>query len=79
MIYPAVPSKCHQRAFLGILSEEASSVRVRGGDMATKALLIAGLPLRERAAAQGPFVMNTDAELRDGFNEYRTQGDQYGL
>ena len=24
---------------------------------------------------QGPFVMNTDAELRDGFNEYRTQGD----
>jgi redox-sensitive bicupin YhaK (pirin superfamily) len=60
-------------------SEEASSVRVRGGDMATKALLIAGLPLREPVAAQGPFVMNTDAELRDGLNEYRTRGDQYGL
>jgi redox-sensitive bicupin YhaK (pirin superfamily) len=47
--------------------------------MATKALLTAGLPLREPVAAQGPFVMNTDAELRDGINEYRTQGDQYGL
>ena len=47
--------------------------------MATKALLIAGIPLREPVAAQGPFVMNTDAELREGFNEYRTQGDQYCL
>jgi redox-sensitive bicupin YhaK (pirin superfamily) len=60
-------------------SEGASSVRVRGGDVATKGLLIAGLPLREPVAAQGPFVMNTNAELREGFNEYRTQGDQFGL
>jgi redox-sensitive bicupin YhaK (pirin superfamily) len=60
-------------------SDEASSVRVCGGDMGTKALLIAGLPLREPVAAQGPFVMNTHAELRDGFNEYRTQGGQFGL
>jgi redox-sensitive bicupin YhaK (pirin superfamily) len=60
-------------------SDEASSVRVCGGDMGTIALLIAGLPLREPVAAQGPFVMNTDAELRDGFNEYRTQGGQFGL
>jgi hypothetical protein len=27
----------------------------------------------------GPFVMNTDAELLDGFNEYRIHGDQFGL
>ena len=60
-------------------SEHASSVRVRGGDVATKAFLIAGLPLREPVAAQGPFVMNTDAELRQGFDEYRTQGSRFGL
>lgn len=60
-------------------SDEASSVRVCGGDRGTKALLIAGLPLREPVAARGPFVMNTEDELQEGFSEYRTQGGQFGL
>ena len=54
-------------------------MRIRARDMATKALLIAGLPLREPVAAQGPFVMNTFAELQEGFSEYRVQGDRFGL
>lgn len=60
-------------------NEEASSVLVRGGDVPTKGLLIAGSPLQEPIAAQGPFVMNTDAQIRDAILEYRAQGDAFGL
>jgi redox-sensitive bicupin YhaK (pirin superfamily) len=34
-------------------------------------LLISGKPLREPVAWRGPIVMNTDAELREAFEEYR--------
>ena len=60
-------------------SEEASSVLVRGGDMPTRELLVAGLPLREPIAAQGPFVMNTDTQIREAILEYRAQGNAFGL
>lgn len=60
-------------------SGAASKVHIRAGEAATKALLIAGLPLRERVAAQGPFVMNTFGELQEGFDEYRAQGNRFGL
>ncbi len=60
-------------------SDEASSVRVGAGEAGAAALLIAGLPLREAIAARGPFVMNTEDELHEGFSEYRRQGGQFGL
>jgi hypothetical protein len=34
-------------------------------------MLIAGKPLKEPVAWQGPIVMNTPAELKRAFDEYR--------
>jgi quercetin 2,3-dioxygenase len=60
-------------------SVDASTVAFASGDQGLRALLFAGKPLREPIAARGPFVMNTDAELRAGFAEFRAQGERFGL
>jgi redox-sensitive bicupin YhaK (pirin superfamily) len=55
-------------------SEDAvpSEVRVAAGEGTLHALLIAGRPLREPVAAGGPFVMNTEAELAQAFEDFRS-------
>jgi quercetin 2,3-dioxygenase len=60
-------------------SAGASAVTFAPGDQGARALLFAGKPLREPVAARGPFVMNTEDELRAGFAEFRNSGERFGL
>ncbi|MGC1458734.1 MAG: pirin family protein [Steroidobacteraceae bacterium] len=55
---------------LGVLGEGAE-VRLQAGALAARAILVAGRPLREPVARSGPFVMNTQDELRQAFEDYR--------
>jgi redox-sensitive bicupin YhaK (pirin superfamily) len=45
---------------------------MRATETATRALVIAGVPLREPVARYGPFVMNTHEEIVKAFNDYQS-------
>ena len=42
------------------------------GDTNSRVLLCAGRPIREPIARWGPFVMNTESEIRQAMSDYRT-------
>jgi redox-sensitive bicupin YhaK (pirin superfamily) len=57
-----------QLAVLG----EGDAVRLRGGAEKARLLLLAGVPLGEPVARYGPFVMNTQRELEQAFQDYQS-------
>ena len=57
----------HALAVLGA----GSQVRLHTGASAARAILVAGRPLREPVARYGPFVMNTQEQLRQAFEDYQ--------
>lgn len=56
---------------LAVLEEGGTSVACSASKEGLRFMLIAGKPLKEPVAWQGPIVMNTASELRTAFEEYR--------
>jgi len=57
-------------ALIAQLSTDGAGVSIRA-NADSIVLLLSGEPLREPVASYGPFVMNTEAELRQAFEDYR--------
>ncbi len=56
---------------LGVLGD-GDALALDAGDAGARFLLIAGKPLGEPIARAGPFVMNTEQELRQAFVDYQS-------
>jgi len=55
---------------LGVLGS-GERVRIVGGEVGSRFLLVAGKQLNESVARAGPFVMNTREEVMDAFQDFR--------
>ncbi|MBS0366277.1 MAG: pirin family protein [Proteobacteria bacterium] len=69
----AKPVATHELAVLG----EGNQIRLTGvsagaDGRSARAILVAGRPLREPVARYGPFVMNSNAELHQAFEDFQT-------
>lgn len=60
-----------QAGELAVLGE-GDIAAIEGREADTRLILVAGRPLREPVARYGPFVMNTEAELRQAFLDYQS-------
>jgi redox-sensitive bicupin YhaK (pirin superfamily) len=67
-----VDAEVLRRGELGVLDEGTKVVVSAAGEQGARFLLVAGRPLREPIAKYGPFVMNTDAEIVQALDDYRT-------
>jgi redox-sensitive bicupin YhaK (pirin superfamily) len=50
---------------------DGGAVNVQAGEHDAHFLLISGKPLKEPVARGGPFVMNTQEEIQQAFDDYR--------
>ena len=65
-----IGARCLEAGMIGVLST-GNSLRLEAGPESTKVLVAAGKPLREPVAKYGPFVMNTEEELRQAVLDFR--------
>ena len=54
-----------------VLFDRGDEVTVQAGDQGIRFLLVSGRPLQEPVAWYGPIVMNTEAELRQAYEELK--------
>ncbi len=55
----------------GVNIRENGALEIRNGSQESRLLLLQGKPINEPVAKYGPFVMNTEAEIQQAFEEYR--------
>jgi redox-sensitive bicupin YhaK (pirin superfamily) len=65
----AVAGRALERGTIAVLTPEGAVTLASDGG--ARLILVAGKPLREPVAKYGPFVMNTEAELRQAFVDYQ--------
>ena len=58
----------------GVALDASTAVALVAGDEPVEILVLQGRPIGEPVAQQGPFVMNTSAELEQAFVDYRRTG-----
>ncbi len=56
---------------LGVFEDKGSTIALRGGEHGAALVLAAATPLREPIVQYGPFVMNTEEEIRQAYIDYR--------
>ena len=63
----------NQPLYVGTLGVLGTGDHIQfSGDTNSRVLLCAGRPIREPIARWGPFVMNTESEIRQAMSDYRT-------
>jgi redox-sensitive bicupin YhaK (pirin superfamily) len=58
----------------GVLVDAGAAIELVAGAEPVEVLLLQGRPIGEPVAQSGPFVMNTDAEIRQAYADYRDTG-----
>jgi len=58
------------KGMLGVMGD-GDRATLRTGEAPARAILVAGKPLKEPVAKYGPFVMNTEAEIRQAIDDYQ--------
>lgn len=71
-INPEVNTIPIKSAQIAILTREGNTIRLEGGTEGANFMILDGAPIKEPIAARGPFVMNTEEELRQAMADYRS-------